>query len=164
VRSPFPSLSLALVLPLGVGAPTSAHAATPAPEPDGDDDEQQEAAAPDDPEVEAPPSPEAHKATRQIVGGAVAGSFGFILSIVAFGLAGARATCEIEDDPKCARNMGIAALSTGIPGLALMATGGTLIGLGVKRRRALRASASTTATVSPWLGREGAGASFTLRF
>jgi hypothetical protein len=162
VRALIPSLSLALVLPLcSLGAPAGARAAAPAPEPDdGDEDEAFDA---DAEASEAPPSPEEEKASRQIVGGAVAGSFGFILSIVAFGLAGARATCEIEDDPKCAKNMGIAALSTGIPGLALMATGGALIGIGVKRRRALKAS-SSTATLSPWLGRHRAGASFTLRF
>lgn len=151
------------MLPLcGLGVATDAWAAAPAPEPDDDADIDELDEDPADEETK--PSPEEEKASRRIVGGAVAGSFGFILSIVAFGLVGARATCEIEGDSECARNMGIAALSTGIPGLALMATGGTLIGLGVKQRRALKASAATTATVSPWLGRHRAGASFTLRF
>lgn len=159
-----PLLCTVLTLPLcSVGAPATAHAFAPAPEPDDDDldddGDDDEAAT-----TEAPPSPEAEKASRQIVGGVVAGSFGFILSLVAFGLLGARATCEVEGDPDCAKKMGIGALSTGIPGLALMATGGTLLGLGLKRRRALGADGKPSAALSPWLGRSGAGGTFTLRF
>jgi hypothetical protein len=148
------AFSLALVVPL-----SAAHVGGPAPEPDEERSEEAE----EDADAEAQMSPAEQKASRQVVGGAVAGSFGFSLALVAFGLLGARATCELEGNPDCARNMGIAALTTGIPGLALMATGGALLGLGIKRRRALSLG-SSTARVTPWFDRQRAGAAFTLRF
>ncbi len=92
-----------------VGTPAYA-AAGPAPEPDDDGASGFDEAEAD---AELEPSPAEEKAARQIVGGVVMASLGLILGVTAFGLVGARATCELEGDAECAKNMRIAALSTG---------------------------------------------------
>ncbi len=141
-----------------VGTPAYA-AAGPAPEPDDDGASGFDEAEAD---AELEPSPAEEKAARQIVGGVVMASLGLILGVTAFGLVGARATCELEGDAECAKNMRIAALSTGLPGLGLMAGGGALLGIGLKKRKAL--AASGTARLHPLLLPGGGGGGITVRF
>ena len=141
-----------------VGFATHASAAGPAPEPEDDEviDEEDDA---DDLEK----NPQYQRVQRRMVLGAVLGGFGFILTVAALGTLGVRATCEGQDKPDCARNNGIASLALGIPGLALLGTGGALFGINLKKRNAMR-DASSTALLTPMLVHRGGGAAFTLRF
>lgn len=153
------------VLALAVGTASlagDASATGPAPEPDDgeviEDDVDEES---DGSDLEK--DPRYQKVQRRMVLGAVLGGFGFILTVAAFGTLGVRATCEGQDKPDCARNNGIASLALGVPGLALLGTGGALFGINLKKRNAMR-DANSTALVTPMLVRRGGGAAFTLRF
>jgi hypothetical protein len=90
--------------------------------------------------------------------------------------------CDETLAPNCRRNLLIAALTTGIPGLGLTAGGGAMLGIGLKRRKALKdpnqpipgvtdkatapaaEPAEPSATLGPMFLPDGGGATFTLRF
>lgn len=79
------------------------------------------------------------KATGLMVGGAVMGGIGIVLVAVGGLSAMAIPNCDVTGlTPNCDRNLLIAALVTGIPGLGLTAGGGAMLGIGLKRRSALK--------------------------
>ncbi len=79
------------------------------------------------------------KASSQLVGGSVMAGIGIILVGVGGLSALAIPTCNINGlAPGCERNLLIVALATGIPGLGLAAGGGAMLGIGLKKRRALK--------------------------
>lgn len=87
-------------------------------------------------------SPEARTAQRRIVGGAVLLGLGTLTSFGALAM-GLSDPCANRAGNSCseeARNR--AALTMGLPGVAAMATGAVMLGLGIRQRKALRVDAS----------------------
>jgi tetratricopeptide (TPR) repeat protein len=79
------------------------------------------------------------KATGLMVGGAVMGGIGIVLLAVGGLSAMAIPNCNISGlAANCERNLLVAALVTGIPGLGLTAGGGAMLGIGLKRRSVLK--------------------------
>lgn len=118
------------------------------------------------------------KATSMTVGGGVMGGIGIVL-LASGALAGMSiSVCDVSINANCERNLLIAALALGIPGLGLTAGGGAMLGIGLKRRSALKdpnkpipgvtdgaaEPAEPSASLGPMFLPDGGGATFTVRF
>lgn len=104
-------------------------------------------------------SRESQKTDAMIIAGYVTGSIGLVALLVGFGgLGGAAAAEDAAPGQRTGRGVGYVGLGVGLAGVA---TGATLLGVGFSRRKKIR---ERQLRVAPSVGRRSASLSFGMRF